>query len=195
MTTIIGLIIAYLIGSLSTSIITAKLMKLPDPRSQGSGNAGATNMLRVGGKKAAIIALVGDALKGFIAVLIGRILGEHGIGLALIGFAAVVGHVFPCFFKFKGGKGVATMLGSLLALSLWVAVATIVVWVIVAAASRYASLASLIAAIAAAVFTLVFGDGSYFIPVLFMTIMVIWKHLDNIERLRTGKESKIDFNK
>lgn len=191
MTTIIGLVIAYVIGSLSTSIITAKLMKLPDPRSQGSGNAGATNMLRVGGKKAAIIALVGDVLKGFVAVLIGRILGEHSIGLALIGFAAVVGHVFPCFFKFKGGKGVATMLGSLLALSLWVALATIVIWIIVAAASRYASLASLVAAIAAAVFTLVFGDGSYFIPVLFMAILIIWKHLDNIERLRTGKESKI----
>lgn len=193
MTTIIGIIIAYLIGSISTSIITAKAMKLPDPRTQGSGNAGATNMMRVGGKKPAVIALVGDALKGVIAVLIGRIIGDHGIGLALIAFAAVVGHIFPLYFKFQGGKGVATMMGALLCLSLWMGVATIVVWIIVAAASRYASLASIVAAIAAAIFTLVFGDGSYFIPVLFIAILIIWKHLDNIERLRNGKESKLNF--
>lgn len=193
MSTIIGIIIAYLIGSISTSIITAKAMKLPDPRTEGSGNAGATNMMRVGGKKPAIIALIGDALKGFVAVLIGRIIGDHGIALALVAFAAVVGHIFPLYFKFQGGKGVATMMGGLICLSLWIGIASIVVWVIVAAISRYASLASMVAAIAAAIFTLVLGDGGYFIPVLFIAILIIWKHLDNIERLRNGKESKLDF--
>ncbi len=193
MSTIIGIIIAYLIGSISSAIIVAKLLKLPDPRTEGSGNAGATNVLRIGGKKAAIFTLVGDILKGVIAVIIGRILGDVGVGLGLVAFAAVVGHIFPCYFKFKGGKGVATMVGTLLILSFPIGLGTIIVWVIVAAASRYASLASMVAAIAAPIFSLFFGDSHFFIPLLFITFLIIWKHLDNIERLRTGKESKLDF--
>ncbi|MDF1796133.1 MAG: glycerol-3-phosphate 1-O-acyltransferase PlsY [Coxiellaceae bacterium] len=193
MSTIIGIIIAYLIGSISCAIIVAKFMKLPDPRKEGSGNAGATNVLRIGGKQAAIWVLIGDLIKGVIAVLIGRIIGDTGVGLGLVAFAAVVGHIFPVYFKFKGGKGVATMIGGLLALSLAVGIGTVVVWLIVAAASRYASLASMIAAIAAPIFTLFFGDSHFFIPVLFITVLVIWKHMENIERLRNGKESKIEL--
>ncbi len=193
MSTIIGIIIAYLIGSISCAIIVAKIMKLPDPREQGSGNAGATNVLRIGGKQAAIWVLIGDLVKGVIAVLVGRIIGDAGIGLGLVAFAAVIGHVFPLYFKFKGGKGVATMVGAVLALSFAVGIGTIIVWLIVAAASRYASLASMIAAIAAPIFTLFFGDSHFFIPVLFITVLIIWKHLDNIERLRNGKESKIEL--
>ncbi|MDF1655750.1 MAG: glycerol-3-phosphate 1-O-acyltransferase PlsY [Coxiellaceae bacterium] len=193
MSTIIGIIIAYLIGSISCAIIVAKIMKLPDPRKQGSGNAGATNVLRLGGKQAAIWVLLGDLIKGVIAVIIGRIIGDTGVGLGLVAFAAVVGHVFPLYFKFKGGKGVATMVGGVLALSLAVGIGTIIVWLIVAAASRYASLASMVAAVAAPIFTLFFGDSHFFIPVLFITVLIIWKHLDNIERLRNGKESKIEL--
>ncbi len=195
MTIAIGIILAYLIGSISTSILTAKIMKLEDPRTKGSGNAGATNMLRLAGKKAGAIVFAGDAVKGLVAVLIGRLLGVHAIGLALIAFAAVVGHVFPIYFNFKGGKGVATMIGALLGLSLWLGLATIGVWVVVALLSRYASLASLVAAVAAILFALLFSFHGYIIPLMFIAILVVWKHMENIERLRKGEESKINLKK
>ena len=195
MTTIIAIVVAYLIGSLSTSILTAKFMKLPDPRSQGSGNAGATNMLRMAGKQAGLIVFVGDLLKGVIAVLIGRALGCVSIDLALVAFACVLGHVFPLYFKFRGGKGVATMVGSLIALSPPLGLATALVWAIVAAITRFSSLASLCAVVAALVYTWVWGNHGYFMPILFIAVLVVWKHRENIERLVKGQEGKINFKK
>ncbi len=190
---IISIILAYLIGSISCAILAAKYLKLPDPRTQGSGNAGATNLARLGGKQAAIYVLIGDALKGLIAVLIGRLFHVHGLGLGFVALAAVVGHVYPLYFKFKGGKGVATAIGGILALSFWGAVFLIATWIIVALIFRYASLASLVTAVAAPIYLLIGGRGAYFFPVLLITVLIIWKHWANIDRLRKGTESKIQF--
>ncbi|OGT06332.1 MAG: acyl-phosphate glycerol 3-phosphate acyltransferase, partial [Gammaproteobacteria bacterium GWE2_37_16] len=138
-------IFAYLMGSLSSAIIVSKLLGLPDPRTQGSGNPGATNILRLGGKFPAIITLISDILKGLIPVLIANLANIHGFWLGVIALAAVVGHVFPVFFNFKGGKGVATALGAFIALNIWIGIIAIAVWLIVTAIWRYVSLASLIA--------------------------------------------------
>ncbi|WP_423064073.1 glycerol-3-phosphate 1-O-acyltransferase PlsY [Candidiatus Paracoxiella cheracis] len=188
-----SIIIAYLLGSISTAVIVSKMLKLPDPRKEGSGNPGATNVLRLGGKQAAIYVLIGDALKGLIAVIIGRLLHVDGISLGFVALVAVIGHVFPIFFKFKGGKGVATSLGAILGLSFWVAIFLIATWVIVALIFRYASVAALITAIAAPIYMLIAGHGNYAFPVLLITVLIIWKHWENIDRLRKGTEGKIKF--
>jgi glycerol-3-phosphate acyltransferase PlsY len=188
---IICIIIAYLIGSLSTSILLSKYLKFPDPREVGSGNAGATNVLRSAGRNQALLVLVGDALKGMLVVWIAKLFGLH---LAIVGFvalAAVIGHVYPIYFKFKGGKGVATMMGSLLALSLSVGIVAIIVWAAVAAITRYASLASLCAAAAAIFASLIFGKFYYAFPIFLMAALIAYTHLENINRLRAGTESKI----
>lgn len=190
---IISIIVAYLIGSISCAIITAKLLKLPDPRTQGSGSAGATNMLRVGGKQAAITVLIGDALKGLIAVLIGRLFHLHGVELGFVALVVVIGHVFPLYFKFKGGKGVATAIGAILGLSFWVAIFLIATWIIVALIFRYASVAGIVSAIAAPIYMLIGHHGDYFFPLLLIAILIIWKHWENIQRLRQGTEGKLDF--
>jgi len=192
-TTIIMIVIAYLIGSLSSAIIVCKLMKLPDPRTQGSGNPGATNVLRIGGKIPAIITLAGDVLKGFVPVLIGHVLGIHAFMLGIIGVAAILGHILPAFFKFEGGKGVATTFGAFLALSPIVGIVAIVVWLIVVLISRYSSLASLVAAVAAPITALVTGQLAYLFPILIMSGILVWRHLENIQRLKSGTESKISF--
>ena len=129
---IILIIIAYLIGSLSSAIIVCKLMGLPDPRGEGSGNPGATNVLRFGGKKAAAITLLGDTLKGLLPVLLAKYLDITILGIALVGLAAFLGHLYPIFFEFKGGKGVATMLGVLFGFSWWIGLATAGTWLFVA---------------------------------------------------------------
>jgi glycerol-3-phosphate acyltransferase PlsY len=193
MAAVISIIIAYLIGSLNMSIIVAKLLGKPDPRSQGSGNAGATNTLRTSGKKDAAWVLVGDIVKGVIAVMIGRLFHVEGFMLGLVALAAIVGHIFPLYFKFQGGKGVATMMGVLIALNIWIGVITLAAWVITALLSRYASLASLTAAVVAVVCSLIFGQFHYFVPILIIAGLVFWKHMANIERLRAGTESKINF--
>lgn len=190
---IICLIIAYLLGSISTGIILSKFLKFPDPRTTGSGNAGATNILRTVGKNQAILVLIGDALKGLIAVWIGMIFGIHDFWLGLVAFAAVVGHVFPVFFKFKGGKGVATAFGGILGLSLWVGVLMIIIWAAIAFVFRYSSLASITAAVCAPILMLFFGKTAFAFPVLLITLLILWKHMDNIQRLRLGSESKIQF--
>jgi glycerol-3-phosphate acyltransferase PlsY len=190
---LISIIIAYLIGSISCAILTAKLLKLPDPRSQGSGNAGATNMLRLGGKQAAIAVLIGDALKGLIAVLIARLFHVHGVSLAFVALVVVIGHVFPLYFGFKGGKGVATAIGAILGLSFWIAVFLIITWGLVLFIFRYASIAGIAAAIAAPIYMLIAGRGDYFFPVLLMAILIVWKHWENIDRLRKGTETKVAF--
>lgn len=191
MHSIIALIIAYLLGSLSTSVILSKLLNTPDPRTQGSKNAGATNTLRTAGKKQAALVLIGDILKGFIAVLIGHALGIHHFALGLVALAAVIGHVFPVFFNFKGGKGVATAVGSIFGLSLLAGTLTAAVWILIAYLSKYASLASLIAVILAPLFLLFFGQAAFFTPTIFVALLVIWKHKDNIIRLQNRTENKI----
>ena len=193
MTFLISIIIAYLLGSISFAIIIAKWLKLPDPRSEGSGNPGATNILRLGGKQAAIYVLLGDAFKGLLAVLIARLLHQHGVSLSFVAFAAVAGHIFPVFFKFKGGKGVATAIGAILGLSFWVALFLMATWVVVALLFRYAAAASVIMAIAAPLFMLIAGHGDYTFPVFLITLLIIWKHWENIQRLKKGTESKMKF--
>lgn len=190
----ISIILAYLIGSLSFAIILAKLMCFRDPRTTGSGNAGATNMLRMAGKQAALYVLLGDALKGLIAVLIARFLGVYGVSLACIALVVVIGHVFPLYFKFRGGKGVATMLGAFLGLSFWIGLFLIATWLIIAYLFRYSSVATLVSAVAAPIYMMIGGAYvDYFFPVLLMTILVVWKHWENIQRLRKGIEGKIQF--
>src|SRR5210317_2227707 len=146
---ILFIVAAYLIGSISTAIVVCKLMGLPDPRSEGSGNPGATNVLRVGGKKAAAITLLGDTLKGFIPVLIANYLNVTDMVLALVGIAAFLGHLYPVFFHFRGGKGVATMLGVLFGFDLYVGLATAGTWLFVAKVLNISSLSALIATLLA----------------------------------------------
>ncbi|EKE00786.1 MAG: Membrane protein containing DUF205 [uncultured bacterium] len=192
-TVIVFCVIAYLIGSLSSAIIVCKFLNLPDPRTQGSMNPGTTNVLRIGGKTPAFITLAGDMLKGFIPVLIGHLIGIGGVFLGLIAMAAFLGHLYPVFFKFQGGKGVATALGSFLALSPVAGIAIIISWILVAVTFRYSSLAALVAAISAPIFMLFFANIGYLIPSLMISAMLIWRHRDNIQRLRAGTENKISF--
>ena len=193
MTLIFCLIIAYLLGSVSTAIVTSKLLGLADPRTQGSGNAGATNVLRTAGKKAGIITLIGDAAKGAIAVFIGIVLHLGPGSLALIALFAVIGHVFPVWFQFKGGKGVATAIGGLLVLNFWIGLLVLIVLFTIAIITRYVSLGSIIALIAAPVLLFIFGNLSAALPILIMALLVIWKHKDNIDRLYHGIERKLSF--
>lgn len=194
-TTIIFIVIAYLCGSLSSAIIVAKLMGLPDPRTKGSGNPGASNMLRIGGKTAAILTLFGDTLKGIVPVLVARLFHVEGLALGLVAFGAFLGHLYPVFFKFQGGKGVATFLGSMFPLSIPIAIAVILTWLVVAFLFRYASLASIIATIIAPLYAIIFKEYGYIIPIIAMALLVIWRHRGNIQRLRFGTESKIKLAK
>jgi len=184
-------VIAYLAGSLSSAIITCKLMGLPDPRTQGSNNPGATNVLRIGGKYAALVTLVGDVFKGFIPVLLAGFFGVKGWSLGVVALATFVGHVFPLFFKFQGGKGVATAFGALFALSWVVGVVVLITWIAVVTAFRYVSLASLIAAGLTPLYLVLIQQYDYLAPILLLVIILFWRHWSNIQRLRAGTESKI----
>ncbi|MEJ2361636.1 MAG: glycerol-3-phosphate 1-O-acyltransferase PlsY [Gammaproteobacteria bacterium] len=187
------IICAYLIGSISSAIIVCRLMRLPDPRSAGSGNPGATNVLRVGGKKAAAITLFGDMLKGLIPVLAAKYLASSELALALTGFAAFIGHLYPVFFGFKGGKGVATMLGVLFGLHWAVGLATALTWLIVAKVFRISSLSALIATLLAPFYVLlIIGSVKpLIIATALMTLILFWRHRSNIQNLLTGKEGRI----
>lgn len=191
---IASVVIAYLIGSISAAMLVAKFMKLPDPRTEGSGNAGATNMLRIGGKKAGLMVLGGDALKGLIAVIIGVLFKQEGIALGFVGLAAVLGHVFPVFFKFKGGKGVATAAGVLLPISFVTFLFAAVTWGVVLFVTRFVSLSSLVAVLATPIYLLIGGNYLFFLPFAAIAGLIVWKHMDNIKRLRAGTEPKFDFN-
>src|SRR5262249_26054536 len=149
---------AYFMGSISSAILVCRLKKLPDPRIEGSKNPGATNVLRIGGKNAALIVILTDTLKGFIPVILARIFDIGGLGLAFVGVSAVLGHMFPVFFEFKGGKGIATAFGMFLALSWPIAILLALTWVLVAYISRYSSLAGITAAILAPVYIYFFSD-------------------------------------
>lgn len=194
MTIIAALLIAYLLGSINLSIVITKLTGKPDPRTQGSGNAGATNMLRTNGKRDAILVLLGDALKGLIAVLIAAHLGVHGSLLGFVALSAMIGHVFPLYFGFRGGKGVATFAGALFGLDLMVALTFIIVWLVVALVTRYSSLASLSAAASTILGALMFHHAGYIPGLLLMVLLIVWKHQSNIQKLKSGTESKISFS-
>ena len=193
MATIICLVLGYLIGSLSCAILISKLMGGKDPRTEGSRNPGATNMLRLNGKNQAILVLVGDVLKGIIAVFIATTAGVHGVMLALVALATVIGHIFPLYFQFKGGKGVATSIGVLFGLSMGLGIAALLTWVVIAAIFKYSSLAALVAIIFAPFYALILSSPTYFFPLVLMTVLVAWKHSENIKRLKDGTESKIEF--
>ena len=193
MIAIVCIIIAYLLGSLSAAILLAKITNMPDPRSVGSKNAGATNVLRTAGKHQAFVVLLGDIAKGVVAVLIARLFGLEGFSLGLVATASVLGHIFPVFFKFKGGKGVATALGALIALSFWMAIVCAIIWGLMLAIFRYSSLASLTAIAASPFLLLFFSDSGYFVPQLITAGFVLYFHRANIERLRNKTEPKVQF--
>ena len=196
MTTAVVVIVAYLVGSLSFAVIVSRLYGLPDPHTYGSGNPGATNVLRTGRKSAAVFTLLGDALKGFVVVWSARFFaadwGLDATAIALAALAVFAGHLFPVYFGFKGGKGVATAAGILLALSLWLGLAVAAVWLIVLVATRYSSGSSLAAAAAAPVLSgLILGWNAIAVAVLAMTALIFYRHRANIRRLLAGTESKV----
>lgn len=187
-------VLGYLCGSLASAVIVCRLMRLPDPRREGSGNPGATNVLRLGGKNAAALTLAGDVLKGFIPVLLAHLLGGSPTILASTAVATVVGHMYPVFFQFKGGKGVATTFGAVAALVYPVALFMGAVWVLTVMATRYASLASLSAAVVAPLFALVFIQQlAYVVALAVIATLLVYRHRDNIQRLRDGVENEIEL--
>lgn len=193
-TAVVLIVVAYLLGSLSTAVIVGRLLHTADPRTQGSGNPGATNMLRVGGKKAGVLTLVGDMLKGLVAVLIARAFTEDPAVLAGVMLAAFLGHLYPVFFGFRGGKGVATALGVLLGLSGWLGLAAILTWLAVAGISRISSLSALVTAAAAPVYTFYWlGSPALTGAVALMAVLLFWRHRSNIRNLLDGTEGKINL--
>ena len=192
--------IAYLIGSVSFAVVVSKCMRLPDPHSYGSGNPGATNVLRTGNKRAAVLTLLGDALKGFVAVVLARmILGEESLSSSLnswilcgVVIAVFLGHVFPIFHRFKGGKGVATACGILFGIHWILGLATLATWSIVAKFMRYSSLAAIAAAVFAPIyFIFLFGFHPMTIALVMVCGLLVWRHRSNIRNLINGTESRI----
>ncbi|WP_322058728.1 glycerol-3-phosphate 1-O-acyltransferase PlsY [Paraburkholderia sp. J63] len=191
---------AYLIGSISFAVIVSAVMGLDDPRSYGSGNPGATNVLRSGNKKAAILTLIGDAFKGWLAVWLAARFGPRfGLGetaVALAAIAVFLGHLYPVFFRFQGGKGVATAAGVLLAVNPVLGGATLLTWLIVAFFTRYSSLAALAAAVFAPLFDVfLFGTHVMALAILAMSVLLFWRHRANISKLVNGTESRIGDKK
>ena len=182
----------YLLGSLSSAIITCRLLGLPDPRKQGSCNPGATNVLRVGGKKAAAITLIGDMLKGLIPVLVAKLLGADLSIQAAVAVAAFLGHLYPVFFGFQGGKGVATALGVLLGIHWPVGLLTIATWLVIAKVFKISSLAALLAILVTPLYIWwLIPNESLMIAMLFMGALLFWRHRSNIKGLLAGTEGKI----
>ena len=192
--------LAYLIGSISFAVVVSKCMRLPDPHSYGSGNPGATNVLRTGNKRAAVLTLLGDALKGFVAVVLARmILGQDALTSSLnswilcgVVVAVFLGHLFPIFHGFKGGKGVATACGILFGINWILGLATLATWIIVAKFMRYSSLAALAAAVFGPIyFVFLFGFHPMGIALMIVCALLIWRHRSNIRNLMNGTESRI----
>lgn len=196
MSTLAFIVIAYLLGSFSFAIMVSKACGLPDPRSYGSANPGATNVLRSGNKAAAIATLAGDGFKGWLAVTLAQNYGpSFGVGdegLAAVALAVFLGHLFPLFFRFKGGKGVATAAGILLGMNVWLGLASVATWLIIAFFFRYSSLAAVIAALFAAFYTpFLFGPGPLAGAVLAMALLLVWRHRANLRKLAAGEERRI----
>ena len=195
MTLLFG-IVAYLIGSISFAVLVSRAYGLADPRTYGSKNPGATNVMRSGNKLAAGLTLTGDALKGWLAVYLAQTFAARaGVGEAAIAFAALtvfLGHLYPVYFRFQGGKGVATALGILFALDPWLGLGTLATWVMIAFFFRYSSLAALVSAAFAPFFHATFwGVGVTTLSIAAMSIMLVWRHRANIEKLLAGKESRL----
>ena len=193
---IAAVLAAYLVGSLSFAVIISRAMGLNDPRTYGSGNPGATNVLRSGNKKAAVLTLLFDALKGYVPVVLVQLYGER-FGLmdgtvALVALAAFLGHLWPVFFRFQGGKGVATAAGVLLALNPWLGLATLASWLLIAVFLRYSSLASIVAAAFAPFYQLlIWGVEPALLAIVPMSLLLIWRHEGNIRKLLAGTESRL----
>lgn len=182
--------LAYLTGSVSSAIIVCRMMGLADPRENGSGNPGATNVMRIGGKKAAAITLAGDALKGLIPVLLAKMLGVDNLVLSFVVFAAFLGHLYPLFFEFKGGKGVATSLGVALGVAWPLGLAVAATWFGVYKFSKISSLSALVAATLAPFYAwLIVGDVNLIVVFALISLILLWRHKGNIQRLLAGKES------
>lgn len=200
-----AVVLAYLLGSLSFAVIVSRLMGLQDPRSYGSHNPGATNVLRSGNKKAALVTLLLDGLKGWLPVVLvkwfGKDFGLEDGTLAAVAFAAFLGHLFPIFFKFQGGKGVATAAGTLLGIDWLLGLATLVTWLIIAYFTRYSSVASMASAAFAPLFYLLGDRSAWYLErsvlvVIFMIgMLLVFRHRENINKLILGKESKLNFGK
>ncbi|MBT4315567.1 MAG: glycerol-3-phosphate 1-O-acyltransferase PlsY [Candidatus Thioglobus sp.] len=186
------IICAYLIGSISAAIIVCKILNLPDPRTQGSNNPGATNVLRIGGKKAAAIVLIADGLKGVAPVLVANYLGFSLLDVSLVALAAFLGHVYPVFFGFKGGKGVATFLGALFALNYLAGLSFALTWVFVAKVLKISSLSALIATLLAPLYFYLITnelEATYVIGII--CLWIFYTHRSNIQRMLSGEEGKI----
>jgi glycerol-3-phosphate acyltransferase PlsY len=188
---VIWIVAAYLLGSIAFGILVSKLFGLPDPRTVGSGNPGATNVLRSGKKSAAALTLLGDVFKGWLPVWLALQSGMLMWVVSAVGVAVFLGHLYPIFYKFKGGKGVATALGVMLAISPLLGLAAILTWVVVFAISRYSSLGAIVAAVLAPVYAWVLLSAykDYVITVLVMSLLLIWRHRTNIQKLLAGTES------
>lgn len=185
-------LLGYLLGSLSSAVLVSRMLGLADPRTTGSRNPGATNVLRYGGKLAAMLTLAGDVAKGAAAVALARLATDDSAVLALTALAAFVGHLYPVFFGFRGGKGVATALGVWLVLVPWVGVLLIVTWLLVAAVFRYSSLAALVAALAAPLYVLWLAPLVTYVAVsVAMTGLLVWRHRANIRNLVAGTEGRL----
>ncbi|MBL8516443.1 MAG: glycerol-3-phosphate 1-O-acyltransferase PlsY [Betaproteobacteria bacterium] len=197
---LIAITLGYFIGAIPFAVVVSRAMRLPDPRTYGSSNPGATNVLRSGSKVAAILTLLGDAVKGWVAVVLAQHFapqfGLDATTLALVGLAAFLGHLFPVWLGFKGGKGVATAAGVLIAFNGWLGLATIGVWLAVVALSRYSSLGALVAAVFAPIGAGYFlGSGIALVVVILMSALLIWRHAANIRKLANGEESRIGDKK
>ena len=187
---IIWIVAAYLLGSISFGILISKLYSLPDPRTVGSGNPGATNVLRSGKKSAAILTLLGDGFKGWFIVWLSLQSGMLMWVVAAVGLSVFFGHLYPIYHKYKGGKGVATALGVMLAISIWLGLAALITWALVFAVTRYSSLAAVVAAALAPVYAwFLLPYKNYVLMMLVMSVMLIWRHKSNIEKLLNGTES------
>jgi len=187
----VACLIAYLLGSISTAIIVSRVMGLPDPRNAGSGNPGATNVLRVGGKFPAALTLLGDALKGMLPVVVTAIVLPHPPTVGIVAIAAFLGHLYPVFFRFEGGKGVATALGTLFGLHPATALLAIVTWLAVSLVSRMSSLAAMVTFSLTPVFLLFAGERVYAFAYLIIGAFLLWRHQSNIQRIINGTEPKI----
>jgi glycerol-3-phosphate acyltransferase PlsY len=194
MQTALTVLAAYCLGSVSFAIVVSRLMRLPDPRTYGSKNPGATNVLRTGKRAAAVLTLAGDAGKGWLAVWLAQLYAPQAAALA--GLAVFLGHLFPLFHRFKGGKGVATAAGVLCGLDLWLGLGSLATWIVIAVFLRYASLASLAAALFAPFFAWYIGlSYAVLLVVASITALLIWRHKGNIGRLFAGTESRIGAKK
>lgn len=192
--------VAYLIGSISFAVVVSRAFGLPDPRSYGSGNPGATNVLRTGKKPAAALTFLGDSVKGWLAVYVANVFADRDAveaTMAAAGVAVVVGHIFPVFFRFQGGKGVSTVLGVLAGLNLYLAAGAVATWIIMAVFFRISSLAALVSAVFAPLFTLLLYNPAhpYFIGIAIVAVLLLWRHKANIRNLLAGTESRIGNKK